>query len=182
MRGDLANLIDGAAYGVYKRYRAHTTPEDLRQEMWAWALAQDEAKLEELEARLLGYKLRDAGEIYARKEKAAKGGYSPADEVFYSLRSLRELLPLAVTSTPVVLRREGEAGGGGTTPGLAPSMEFETALADLRKAYRHLSSKYRQILADHVSDPEASDEVQVARALRYMQRKLGGRRPRKESL
>lgn len=179
MRGDLPNLIDSATYTIWKRYRGVTEPDDLRQEMWAWILTQKPARILELDAKVLGYKLRDAGEIYARKEKAQKAGYSPSDEVFYGMRALRELLPLAVDTEPVVLRREGE---GGPSTGIGPSMEFETSVADLRKAYRRLSSKYRVILAEYVSDPDSADEVQVTRALRYMQRKLGGRRPRKEDL
>lgn len=181
VRSDLANLIDAAAYIIWKRYRGVTEPADIRQEMWAWVLTQKPTKVEELDARVLGYKLRDAGELYARKEKAARGGYSPSDEVFYSITTLRELLPLAVSTEPVALRREGEATGS-YTPGVSPSMEFETTLADVRRAYRRLSTKYREILAEYVADPDASDEVQVRRALRYMQRKLGGRRPRKENL
>ena len=181
MRDDLANLIDAAAYIVYRRHRSHTEPADIRQEMWAWILEQDQAKVDELEPHKLTGKLRDAGEVYARREKAAKGGYQASDEVFYGVRTLRELLPLAITSEPVTLRVEGEEGAksGGGTP---TSMEFETTLADVRRAYKKISVKYRQILADYVSDPLSADDSAVSRALRFMQRKLGGRRPRKETV
>lgn len=180
MREDLANLIDSAAYAVWKRYKSFTEAADLRQEMWVWALAQDEERLTEYEAHKLTWKLRDAGEVYARKEKAAKGGYEPDDEVFYSLRTLRELLPLAVTDVPITLRAvESEGKRSGGTP---QSMEFETALADMRRAFKRLSSKYQLILGTYVESPDDADEVAVTRALRFMQRRLGGKRPKREKL
>lgn len=181
MRDDLANLIDSAAYIVYKRHRSHTEPEDIRQEMWVWILAQDPTRVDELEEHKLVWKLRDAGEVYARRERASARGYKPDDEVFYSMRTLRDLLPLAVTTDPEVLRREGEEGAK-SSGGDATSMEFETTVADLRRAYKKLSAKYRDILAKHVSDPLGSDDVAVTRALRFMQRKLGGKKPRKDAV
>lgn len=180
MRDDLGSLIDGAAYVIYKRYRAYTEAADLRQEMWAWVLAQPAERLEELDTRKLSYKLRDAGEVYARKDKAAKVGYLPTDEVFYGITTIRELLPIAVSDETVVLRKENEEGRV-VKSGPPKVMEYETAVADLRKAYRRLSSKYRTVLAKYVAGVEV-DEVQVNRALRFMQRKLGGRRPMRGDL
>jgi hypothetical protein len=180
VRDDLDNLIDAAAYVVYRRHRSHTDPADIRQEMWVWVLAQDATRVDELEPHKLTWKLRDAGEVYARKEKAAKGGYVDSDEVFYSMRTLRDLLPLAITTEPVTLRAEGDEGG--SRSGEALSMEFETTLADVRRAFRKVSSKYREVLALSVTDPLGVDDAAVTRALRFMQRKLGGRKPRKETV
>lgn len=182
MREDVANLIDHAGYAVSKRYRGYTTAEDLRQEMWVWVLQQNPKKLEEADKRLLEWHLRNVGDLHGRKQKAAKEGYVPTDEVFYSISAIRECLPLAIESTPVVLRKEGPNEFTGGKGGIPVPLEFETAIADLRKAYRGLSSKYREVLRGYVSNPEDADEVQVTRALRWMQRKLGGKRPRKGDL
>jgi len=178
LRSDLPALIDTAAYLVYRRHRGHTEPEDIRQEMWTWILAQNTTRVNDLEPHVLTWKLRDAGEVYARREKAAKGGYQPSDEVFYSTRTLRDLLPLAIGTEPVTLRAEGDEGG--SRSGEPLSMEFETTLIDVRRAYRKVSSKYREVMLRSVVDPLSVDDVQLFRALRFMQRKLGGRRPQKE--
>lgn len=164
MRDDLDEVINSAAYSVYRRWKAYAEPEDLRQEMWVWALAQDGPALETSEEAPLVAKLAAVGEIYARRQKAASGGYSPSDEYFYSVASLRALLPLAVMDV------------------VMPSIDVATMLADVKAAYKKLSTKYRVLLAEYVADEEAADPIGVARGLRLMQRNLGGRRPRRNNL
>lgn len=177
---EMADVINHTAYMVWRRHKQHTDAEDIRQEMWTWTVAQDPKKLKALDERQLMWRLRDAGEVYARKERAAARGYKPEDEVFYSIATLRELLPLAVDTTPIVLKRDGENVKRSSSD--PAGMEFETAIADIRKAYWRLSSKYRLALADAVENPDSVDDVVVTRALRFMQRKLGGRRPRRVTL
>lgn len=177
MRPDLKAAVEGVSYQIYKRYRRFVDPEDLRQEMYMWAYAQKPERLDEIPAATLRWRLRDVGDHFARGEKAAKSGYSQDDEVFYAVRVIRELLPHAVTDTPVVLRGVDEQNGpSGKRAGAVPSMDYETAIADLRKAYKGLGDRYRTILAEYAMG-KMVDEADVNKALRAMQRGLGGRRP-----
>lgn len=184
MRTDLANLISSAARGVYRRYRAWCEEEDIRQEMWAWALRQptyvDNIGVNTLKRRLYG-----AGEVYARREKATKSGYSPDDEQFYSLAVIRELLPQVVDSEPPTMRGVDDRDSRSARRSASgPGMELETVLADLRKAYSGLGPLDQAVLlvaagAQGHPDPPTADEVNVI--LRRMQRALGGRKPKREA-
>lgn len=177
LRPDLEPAIAGVAYTIFRRYRRWVDPEDLRQEMYAWAVAQNATRLDEMPASSLRWRLRDVADHYARGEKAAKTGYSTDDEVFYALRVLRELLPHAVTDVPIAMRGVDErVGGSGRKAGAVPSMDYETAIADLRKAYKGLSDRYRGVLARY-AEGASEAEADVNKALRALQRMLGGRRP-----
>jgi len=182
MRSDLTHLINACAGGVYRRYRQWTEVEDIRQEMWVWAYGQDEMKLENLSTGTLKRRLWDVGLAYARREKAIRSGYGVDDEAYYSLATIRELLPQVVEGElptlrgvddrqPSVARRQA-AGAG---------MELETALVDLRKAYSRLDTQERLNLYHHVRGNGHSDNDLTDATLRRMQRILGGRKPRREA-
>lgn len=181
LRDDLENLINTTAYRIYKRYRRWTEAADIRQEMWTYVCGLSDKRLAEIEVGTLRWRLHDIGEKFARKEKATRSGYHPDDEAFYGLRVIRELLPVAVDDEPAVLRAVNEAErGAGRRAGSNVPLEYETAIADLRGAYRRLSVGHRDILRAYVDGADI-DETVVSAALRSMQRKLGGRRPRTES-
>src|SRR5690606_28554087 len=147
---DLDSLIAKAAYHVYRRYRRWVEPEDIRQELHLWA-AEHAKRLQELDEQQIKWRLRDVGEIYARKEKAAKSGYLPEDEVFYSLRALRELLPIAVSNEVVPQPVYDPADKPATRRAASnPGMEWETAVADLRRAFARLSDWHQTVLIDYV--------------------------------
>lgn len=181
MRDDLDDLINTTAYRIFKRYRRWVEAPDIRQEMWTYIAGLTETRLATIEANTLRWRLHDVGERYARKEKATKSGYHVDDEVFYGLRVIRELLPVAMDDTPVVLRGVDEAQkGAGRRAGAVPPLDYETAIADLRKAYRGLDALRRGILAEYVEGGHDIDDASVTGALRAMQRRLGGRRPQRE--
>jgi hypothetical protein len=179
MRDDLVSLIDTTAYLTYRRYRQWTSPEDLRQEMWLWVAAQPDGRVDEMELPSLRWRLRDAGEAYARREKAAQSGYSPDDEVFYSLRTLRQTIGLAFGGLPVATAVNERQGGAGRRAGATPAMEMETFVIDLRKAVKAVPWTVSILKAYASGKPTDPDEV--TKALRAVQRKLGGPRPRKEA-
>lgn len=180
MRDDLEDLINTTAYRVYRRYRRWTEAADIRQEMWAYAVGLSDVRLSTIEAGTLRWRLHDAGEKYARREKATRSGYHADDEVYYGIRVIRELLPVAIDDEPVVLRAVNEAErGAGKRAGTNVPLEYETAVADLRKAYRGLPEGRQTILREYAEGADV-DETLVTAALRSMQRKLGGRRPNVE--
>lgn len=176
MRSDLKGIIDKAAYAIYRRYRLWADCEDIRQEMWVWASRQPPDALEAMETNPLRWKLKDAGEAYARREKAARSGYTGDDEVFYAMRVIRELLPQAMSTTPDVLPGVDDREGSKPPKGTAHAFEYETAIADLRAAYQTLPADERDLLHDYADGGDVP-ELDVTRAIRRMQRKLGGRRP-----
>lgn len=181
MRDDLEDLINTTAYRVYRRYRQWTECADIRQEMWLWAAGQTEAALAGFEASKLRWRLHDVGAAYARAEKATRSGYHKDDEVFYGIRVIRELLPVAVDDTPVVLRGVNESErSSGRRAGATPAMDYETAIADLRRAYRGLPDLQRSTLRKYAAGNDM-DEAAVSAALRMMQRRLGGRKPQRET-
>lgn len=177
MRDDLEDLINTTAYRLYKRYRRWVEASDVRQEMWVYVAGLTDERLETIEPGTLRWRLHDAGERYARREKATRSGYSVDDEVYYGLRVIRELLPVAIDDTPVVMRGVDDSQGVTTRrspPGAG--MDYETAVADLRRAYRGLTKERRKVLSDYAEGKDV-DEASVTSAMRSMQRKLGGRRP-----
>lgn len=182
VRDDLEDLINTTAYRVYRRYRQWTEAADIRQEMWLWAMSVPEGAMSTMEKNRLRWKLHDSGLAYARAEKATRSGYHADDEVYYAIRVIRELLPVAIDDTPVVLRGVNEAErSSGRRAGAAPAMDYETAIADLRKAYRRLPDPQRTLLAGYVEGADV-DEAAVNAALRSMQRRLGGRKPQREAM
>lgn len=181
MRSDLTHLINAASYGVYRRYKAYTDAEDIRQEMWLWVKAQSQRKLEQLPVSILRRRLRDVGEKYARREKAHKTGYDPDDEVFYSLTMIRNLLPWIVDPELPVLRGVDDRQTSTARRAAAgPGMELETVVVDLRRAFSRLEPVEREYLHEHVEATGADPEA-VTTVIRKMQRALGGRQPRMEA-
>lgn len=175
---ELQETIYEAAGRVLRTQHRWVDVEDVRQEMWVFTSSLGEDQLKELSLNNLRRRLKDVGYDYARRERAAKSGYSPDDEVFYGLRTLRELLPLAVMPYPLVFR--GLPDGDKPTThraGATPAFEYETAIADVRKAFKALPEAQRNILQAYVDTGDGTREV--TSALKAMQRRLGGRRPRR---
>lgn len=177
MRGDLTHVINSSAYVIYRRYRQYVDAEDIRQEMWLWAKGQSQRKLEQLPIGILRRRLRDIGEKYARREKAAKTGYDPDDEVFYSLAMIRNLLPWTVDpELPVLKGVDDRQTANARRQAAGPGMELETIVVDLRKAYNGLTLRDRMILQMQV-EFGGLEPADIDAALRKMQRALGGRKP-----
>lgn len=177
MRGDLKKHIESSAYLVYRRYRGYVEAADVRQEMWLWATAK-EKQIEDLPVPTLRWRLRDVGERFARQEKAQKSGYHPDDEVFYGLRAIRAVLHDVVTDEPVVLRGVDEADKpAARRAGASLPMEYETAIADLRDAFSALPELLQTELRKEARGDVGADPEMVTKALRRIQRALGGRKP-----
>lgn len=180
MRTDLGHLINTTAGRIHRRYRVWAEYEDIKQEMWMWACAQNERKLTLLSTTTIRRRLWDVGVKYARREKATRSGYDTDDEVFYSVTLLRELLPLALDQDGPVLRGVDDRDGKlARRTAAGPGMELEAALADVRKAYSRLAGHLQLALASYVAGDGTGPLVDSG--LMRMQRILGGRRPRGEA-
>lgn len=179
MRASIETLVNQTAYRLYRKYRKWVEANDIRQEMHTWIASKSKKYIDGLADNQLRWRLYDAGDIYCRKEKAAKTGYSPDDEVFYSMRLLREVLPNIVEGKDYLTKGVDDSSGTGARRSAAgSSMNYETTMADIRAAFEKLSEDHRLILEGEV-EFGMSEPADVTRALRALQGKLGGRRPRK---
>lgn len=165
-----------AAAPIYRRYKDHVHMEDVRQELWLWALGHKDTT-RELLGRSDGFlvrRLRSVAERYARREKAARGGYSPADECFYSLTQIANLLPEALDPTSA-----GSGAAGSKVSGTSETyMEWETSIADIRGAVAKLQPEPRGRLSQWVGHMDmAAIPEDIKAILRQIQMRLGGPRP-----
>lgn len=172
----LSRCVLYAARPVYRRFRSHVRLDDLMQELWVWVFGH-QATVAELLARSDAYlirRLRTHAERYARREKAAREGYSPDDEAFYSIGQIIGLLPdvLDPYALPSQVRASEISGKSESY------MDWETSVADVRKAASKLADGHlREIrgwMDQDMPDPIPDD---VLSALRMMQRYLGGPKP-----
>ncbi len=87
----MAAVIGAQAYSVAQRFKGQVEQEDLEQEGWVW-VCEHPGKMKDHESNedsgLAAYRLsQDVWGVmdrYARREKAARGGYQPEDELFVS--------------------------------------------------------------------------------------------------
>lgn len=126
--------------------------EDISQELWLAYYANQGVLDEEADGdgdypeKRLRRVMRSQGERFCRREKAAAAGYETHDEVFYSLRALRELcvqwFAAGVTESPPrtyesSVTRKGDASQGG---------DWVVSLIDAGEAIRHLHPTHQEIL------------------------------------
>lgn len=158
--------IPRAAAPVYRRYKTWVHADDVRQQLWLWVMEHRDTTTRLLDTSdgYLVRRLRDVAERYARREKAARSGYRPDDEYFYTLPQIANLLPDAL---------DPEVHGG--TSG---SMEWESSIADIRGAVAGLQPEPRARLAQWTAGGDTTEIPDDIRSiLRQMQQKLGGARP-----
>lgn len=98
--------VASATKQCFSRYRRYVTYEDVQQQLYVWLLmhhhkAQEwRSKYSEKHAeRTLVKALKNEGERYCRAEKAEAEGYEVADEYFYSIPMIADLLQLALDPT-----------------------------------------------------------------------------------
>ncbi len=200
----LAQAIPQEAGSVHKSYKL-VPAEDIEQEMWVKVLARRESfealagagDFGKARQRLkeAGFKLVKEDDRYRRAVKAASAGYRPSDEQFYTVGVLKVLIPMwldnGVTERPPKgreLKPEVSGGGGGS--------DYFAMMLDLDYAMGRIKGYHRSILVRYFNPPARPDgyknHAQVAgalgiepgtlngrvyRALRAVQRQLGGRNP-----
>src|SRR5256885_12085507 len=201
----LGDYVKSVAGRVAHRYRGYVEPEDLRQELALWALehpraaAEYIAEAEEGDTRRLMRSLYNAAESYARGCKAAAEGYAASDEYFYGVAQLRELLPDAFAGVEAWAemtvdrpegggKRSGPANEGNTR--LAMLADVSGALKILRaeslERYALLYTKFvdgftDEMLGQMLYVTTDAARMRVTRALKVMQKILGGSKPQMEA-
>ena len=157
----LYDIIPSVVRSVYQRFRPWTEEQDLRQECYTFATAKNKQFAELLDEpdtekrkineRRIGWQIKRVAERYARKEKAARLGYQTADEAFYDVTSIANVLSLVIASvlkdTPL---EQGQVMVDDGTP-KRPSIPAEgnnllAMLVDIKNAYVQLQPEDQQVL------------------------------------
>lgn len=155
------DIAPSVAYGVWRQYKAYVEREDVLQECYSWAITRNKWITQELseedvkqrqhnESKVAWQMLRNA-QRYARKEKAAKSGYSTHDEAYYQTATLGQLLPFVIASVidGAVLEQAQEMLRDGQPKGSSSPSEGGNLLAtliDIKKGFTLLKDYDKQVL------------------------------------
>lgn len=191
----LEDMVERVATQV-KRAFPQVDRNDIRQEVWIWALENAdkvEAWLEEGGKRAHGSlytALRRAGTAYATREKAAIVGYDPDDLHYYSLAQLRELLPLCMDREAWYLTGVDDENRTKSTVDPALGNTRLAMICDVRASLeagspgdKHLLwtvfglAKDEATYAEELGITEDALLHRVTRALQRVQKRLGGPNP-----
>jgi hypothetical protein len=182
--------------------------DDLKQEMWLEAVAREGILSGHLDAgnedaisvvlKGAGRRVVTAEKREIRAKKAALAGYETYDEVFYTLGSLRRLLPMYLDNDKEIALKaprgrelDVQVSNGGTVH----HGDYMVTMIDLDRAFVALREPQRKILGRYFSYPQGSggwthNEISSAMgmkpnelssrvhyALKALQRELGGQNP-----
>lgn len=135
---------------VYRNYHLYVESEDLRQEVWAWWFGKGRKYVRRYiyagDWGKLGKAVYSQAVAFAEKEKAARSGYRPEDNIVYSKQQIKDLLPLAIdieamaATTPVA--QEGPHAHGN----LAEGGNLLASVVDVRRAIDALAFGDQQFL------------------------------------
>jgi DNA-directed RNA polymerase specialized sigma24 family protein len=158
---NIYDIVPSVATAIHNRYSKFVEKDDIKQECLKWALTRatyineqfsepDTKKRQHNESRV-AYQMRRVAERYARKEKAAKSGYSITDEAYYESATLAQLLPFVIASVldGTVLEQAQEMIRDGQPKGSSSPAEGGNLLAvfvDIKKAYLELDVNSQQLL------------------------------------
>lgn len=199
------DIAPSVAKSVANRFGKWVERDDVYQECIIWAMKKSEwvhAELNEPdtekrrhnESRLAWQMMRHA-ERYARKEKAARSGYQPGDEIFYQSATLAKLLPFVIASIidGTVLEPAQEMILDGQPRGSSSPAEGGALLAtlmDIKKKFVQLEAEDKQILTYRYHEQMTLEQIANAlgchrssadrrcdHAMRALIDLLGGRSP-----
>jgi hypothetical protein len=209
MTDEIKELVAGLTRSLARRYPM-VEREDIQQELWCayyctkfflgdWHKDPEDTEEYRQAFNRVRREIRNAAERMCRREKAARVGYQPQDEVFYSTRGLADLvtayLAQGVQDAPPRGREESVRRPGGASDG----RDYLISLVDVGEALKRLKPGQIQILTyaygpdwAHMTDEEIANELQlkgwkgmdaerlrsrVRWALNRLQRELGGPNP-----
>lgn len=198
-------VLSSVARQLRSKYHGYVDLEDIQQELRLWIITHpqkvDEWREEHSDQtadRLLARSLRNHGEKFCRREKAAYCGYETDDEFFYSIQMVADLLELWFDPEYMI---PGSIELGQTSSG-KPANEggnLMAMVADVGRAYESMSQKDKDVLEwvyggqmpvrDAVNflaevvwgiTYRAAD-MRIRRVLGRLRQELGGPRPYEET-
>lgn len=172
---------------------------DIAQELWLWFVSHPNKTKEWMELdnqkdgdKLFARSLRNAALDYCLKEKAAKEGYSYADNFWYTKDFIKMLIP-AVLSDDWTKLDNALSSTGKSTKSLAESGDWMAYAADIKSAFGKLTEQEQNLVflfyAEEVEGKDLHETVgedkpsaratmmQANRALGKMVKHLGGYPP-----
>lgn len=141
------DAVRTAATRVARRYRRFITMDDLMQSGYLWVaqhpkkvgeLVPDAGEPDKVQRQAFGRLTRlleRALEGVARTEKAARSGYHPDDEAFYSPALVEELLPTVFQADTLWNQPQGEPQEVRSTADPAESGNWPVMVLDIRQAW-----------------------------------------------
>ena len=201
----LTDLVPAVANSIARRFKGWVERDDLKQELYLWALGRQSQYLDQLNEEnkdkreysvsRIAFQMRRIAEKYARREKARKAGYHTSDEVFYDTATIARLMPSILQSViegTVLEQAQDLINDGQPRKQPAPSEggNLLAILIDVKKSYLKLEEEDKVILRmryyDNNTLQEISQYLEVAvstadrrctSALRRLQDLLGGDTP-----
>lgn len=197
-------VLSSVSRALRSRYHGFVDLDDVRQELYVW-LIKNASKVEDWRKnynprtaeRLLARSLRNHGEKFCRREKAAQCGYEVDDEFFYSISMVAELLQLYFDPDymqPPSLEHDSTSGGKASAEG----GNLVAMVSDVGRAFEELSQADQQTL-DFVYGGEMAPrdainllalnwdctynaaDKRIRRVVGRLREKLGGPRPYEET-
>lgn len=196
-------VLSSVARQLRSKYHGYVDLDDIRQELYLW-LVRNAERIEEWREnhspvtadRILARSLRNHGEKYCRREKAAYCGYEVDDEFFYSIQMVAEILQLHFDPEYM---EPGSIELGQTSSG-KPASEggnLMAMVADVGRAYDAMPQADRDLLewiyGGHIPVREAIEfqaltwgctynaaDKRIRRVLGRLRKNLGGPRPFEE--
>jgi DNA-directed RNA polymerase specialized sigma24 family protein len=157
----IVDFAASVARSIAGRYGKWVERDDIKQECLIWAMNRDEWITEQLNEpdtekrkhneQKIAWQMMRIAEKYARREKAARSGYQPGDEVFYQSVTLATLLPFVIASVldGTVLEPAQEMILDGQPRGSSSPAEGGALLAtlmDIKTKFVQLEPEDKQVL------------------------------------
>lgn len=194
---DYTACVNYAASQVLRKYKRYVELDDLIQVGLLWVTEHPTyiESLEEVSEKLAQWRLQQRVTSpmvsYARAEKRQRLGYEATDEAFYSLNQLAEILPAVFENDPEPprsasneIRSPGDPAEGGNWLASWLDVKHAWGMAELTGRERSTllalygEGESQASLADLLGVTAQAVQQTNTRALRKLQRVLGGERDR----
>lgn len=197
-------VLSSVARQLRSKYYGYVDVDDIRSELYVKLIELEEHIVEWREQhspkvadRILARSLRNHGEKYCRREKAAYCGYEVDDEFFYSITMVAELLQLYF-DPEYMMPGSIELGQTASGKPASESGNLQAMVADVGRAYEQMPQKDQEVLA-FVYDGAApvrdnlnflaltwdcsygAADKRIRRILGRLRKHLGGPRPYEET-
>jgi hypothetical protein len=135
---DAFRQVQNSVTRVYRNYHLYVEHDDLRQHVWSWWFGEGRKYARRYiyagEMAKLGKAVYGQAVKYAEKEKAARSGYRPEDNIAYSKAQIKDLIPLAVDIEAMAETTPVAAEGPKAHGNLAEGGNLLASVVDVRRA------------------------------------------------
>lgn len=151
---------------VFSKFRNYVSYQDIQQECYLWLLANywkadrwRSMYSEKHAERTVVKALRNAGERYARKEKAEQCGGTTDEEFFYSIPMIADLLALSFDPEWMIPKGIDYTDSKRSGKPAREGFDLPAMVADVTSAYEGLPEADRALLKRVYGDNDAPTEI-----------------------